>query len=106
MADSADLTDDLGDDDVLVADEDLERAIRDHPSDAAAALAAVQFGVASPLTAAGLEGAAALLGTEVTGLWVSQLRERNLLAAFTAALRARGVPLDVPPPAEPFEDHT
>jgi hypothetical protein len=85
-------------------DEELEAAVRGHPLEAAAALAAVQVGPEPELTFDSLAAAAKLLGRDVTRLLVWELGQRGLSSRFAAALEAREVPLG-PPERPAFVDH-
>ncbi|GAA2000825.1 trypsin-like serine peptidase [Microbacterium ulmi] len=73
-------------------DDAILQAIRDHAADAAEALAAVQSDE-KPLTTAGIDALARLSRRDPAEFWLEQLKERGLVTAFAAALRARGVPL-------------
>ncbi|WP_448625263.1 trypsin-like serine peptidase [Geodermatophilus sp. URMC 64] len=83
---------------------ELAEAIRGHPLEAGAALAAVQEGDGPRLTADSLAAAADLLGRDPAELWLEQLQHRRLVDAFAAALQGQGVPLTRPEPAD-FADH-
>jgi hypothetical protein len=84
--------------------EEIAKVIREHLVAAASALAAVQMGETEPLTADGLTAAAGFLHRDLAELWVDELVRLGALDAFAESLRAQGVPLDAPPPAE-FDDH-
>jgi Trypsin-like peptidase domain len=74
-------------------DEAILQAIRDHAVDASEALEATQTGE-KPLTVASIDALARLAQRDPAEFWLEQLKERNLLVAFIAALRARGVSFD------------
>ena len=76
--------------------EDVSAAIDEFPAQAADALAAIQFGLLTPLTVDVLKVAAAKDGRTVTALWVDQLERMDKLDAFAEAMRAQGAPLKSP----------
>ncbi|MDP5181596.1 trypsin-like peptidase domain-containing protein [Blastococcus sp. BMG 814] len=83
---------------------ELAAAIRDHPLEAAGALAAVQAGWLAPLTVDSLVAALPVVGGTLEQLWIEQLAHRDLLDAFVGALQARGVPVGAPQPAADHVD--
>jgi hypothetical protein len=86
-----------------VNDDDVIAVIREHPTEAAAALAAIPAGAAAGTlpTAESLAFAARMAGTDVGRLWLAALEERDLVAVFVGALRARGVAFPGDPPPGP-----
>jgi len=85
--------------------ENVKRAIREHPREAADALAAIQLGTPSPLTVDVLR---ASLNPPVTleDFWVARLiidGEHRLIERFAVALLARGIALEPPPPEEALD---
>jgi hypothetical protein len=86
-----------------VDDDDVLAAIRDHPTEAAAALAAIQarVGAGTLPTADSLAFAARMGGADAGRLWLGALKERNLVPTFVSALRARGVAFPEDAPAAP-----
>lgn len=75
-----------------MVDDAILDAIRDHPDEAVAVLAAIQSGDA-PLTAPAIAVLARRAGVSEAEHWVEQLAELGLVKAFVTALRARGVAL-------------
>lgn len=67
--------------------------IRDHPDEAAGALAAIQSGE-RPLTVPAIAVLARRAKVSEAHFWLQQLQERGLVASFVAALHARGVALE------------
>jgi hypothetical protein len=90
-----------------MSDEDIEDAVRDHPVQAAEALARIRVGRESELPSAdGLDAAADQFGVERAAFWVRMLGLKQSLATFVSALRMTGV-LDaihrLPPEASRFD---
>ena len=85
-------------------DEELAAAVRSHPVEAAAALAAVQVAPDPPLTFDSLAAAGKLLRRDVAELLVDELGRRRISDRFAAALEAREVPIG-PPERPAFVDH-
>jgi V8-like Glu-specific endopeptidase len=90
-------------------DEAILEAIRDHPTEAAAALASAQIGDEKPLDVASIDALARRENRDRAEYWLEQLQERRLVKKFVGALRGQGVPLaddvlDDPDSVIPTED--
>ena len=90
-----------------MSDEDIEDAVRDHPMQAAEALARIRVGRESELPSGdGLDATADQFGVERAKFWVQLLKLKQSLATFASALQMTGVLeaiYKIPPEASMFD---